>query len=184
MTKTELYRYLKKHGSRLLLNEVDGRMWWSNAYVIAPVDVAMTELLALYNLTPEPMNCDVDSTIVRNDTDPVNMASLLAKFQAKNSKTYATVKPLQVGETTLLTSTATTAGTGLCELWSTDGATVTHRFLADHLKVVLSAGGDHMVSIADKPKGPTARFGEDGLAGLLMPVYGEAQVLPWAKAAA
>jgi len=168
-----LFTYLKPKSAswpkRLHLAEVDGKMWWTDSYLLLPAGDAMTDLLARYNLTPEPMLCEVGRTIVRVDTNhPVNLAGLVVKYAPKRG--MVDVAPLEFGGRPLVQIEATTGTQQV--LWSTDGVKVTHRVDAKKVAVVEAAGGDRWRVAAKVPNAAMVRFDGKAPVGFLMPMRG------------
>lgn len=109
-----LWRQMR--GGRFILAEHDGDLWWSNAYQACrltndPLD-AVADLLALYNLKPEPMVCDAGQTLVRNARDTPDVGVLVEKM-TKEKLRLATRH--RIGSSPVLVQT--TKGEGL-EVWS------------------------------------------------------------------
>lgn len=166
-----LFTFLKPNTSRgrLLLAEIDGEMWWSDAHLLLRVDDAMAALLARYNLAPEPMVCEVRKTIVRTDAPPIKQfPEMLAKYAPKRG--MVDVAPLEFGGLPLM-QIARQSGTQQV-LWSTDGVKVTHRLDASMVAVVEAAGGDRWRVAVKVPNAALVRFDGKVPVGLLMPMRG------------
>ena len=164
-----LFTFLKPNTSRgrLLLAEIDGEMWWSDAHLLLRVDDAMAALLARYNLAPEPMVCEVRKTIVRTDAPPIKQfPEMLAKYAPKRG--MVDVAPLEFGGLPLM-QIEPMSGT-LQVLWSTDGVKVTHRLDASMVAVVEAAGGDRWRVAVKVPNAALVRFDGEVPVGLLMPM--------------
>lgn len=169
-----LFTYLKPKPvswpRRLHLAEVDGKMWWTDSYLLLPVGDAMTYLLARYNLAPEPMLCEVGRTIVRVDTNrPVDLAALVVKYAPKRG--MVDVAPLELGGRPLVQIEPLTGTQQV--LWSTDGVKVTHRVDAKKVAVVEAAGGDRWRVAAKVPNAAMVRFDGKAPVGFLAPMRPE-----------
>ena len=168
-----LWRYLKTGpgwGRRLIVSKHEGRLWWSDGYLMLPVGPAMELLMADYNLPPEPMVCSVGRTLVRNDGKPSDFTALINKATPK--KGMATLRPVEFDGSPLTIADNLTGST--LELWSADGGkTVTHKFNRQLLETVYAGGGTEFRAAKTSGgswDGPVVRFDASGvLTGLLMP---------------
>lgn len=178
-----LHAYLKRNGfgSRLVLAHLDGQLWWSDAYLMLPVDVGVVALLDDYNLKAEPMVCEVGRTIKKVGSDPADFQRLVATSTVA-LKNMVEITPVMLGGHTLLVDN----GQLVSELWSADGGrTVTHRFVRSKLDVV-GRDGDWRCVPDELGQRPAVRYEEGKLTGLLMPLHGGLTadvVLPEAVAA-
>lgn len=161
-----LMRHLRSHPyGRLMICKVKGGLWWTDGYVAARVDQAVERLLADYNLKPEPMVCAVGRTIVRNDNTAPDIAKLLEKYTPKRG--MVEVRPLEFGGHTL--TIKADRGDAVVELWSTDGATVTHRLNSAYVARVMAAGGDRF-KVLPGTSNAVVRFDGAEPVGMVMPV--------------
>ena len=163
-----LYAYLKRNGrsSRLLLNHVDGELWWSDGFLLLPADVAMVELLDDFNLTAEPMVCEIGRTVKKVGGEAPDFQGLVALATVTLKKMVA-IAPVMLNGSTLLIDD----GTYTKELWSADGGrTVTHQFDRSRLDVV-GRDGEWRCSPEKIGQQAAARYDEYRLTGLLMPFY-------------
>ena len=183
MRARTLHAHLKRNGrrARLLLNYIDSELWWSDGYLMLPVDVGMTALLRDYNLEAEPMACEVDRTIKKVGDQAADFQRLVATSTVA-IKEMVEILPVTMGGHTLLLD----SGNGASELWSADqGRTVTHRFDRSKLDLI---GRDGEWRCAPEEIGgkPAVRYAEGKVTGLLMPMdvgLGGAVDLPEAVAA-
>ena len=165
----KLHAYLKRNGpgSRLILSRVDGELWWSDAYVMLPVDTGMAVLLDDYNLTAEPMVCHVAHTIKRAGDATTDFQKLIASSTVSLKKMLA-VEPVMLNGHTLLADDGRT----IQELWSADqGRSVTHRFDRNRLDLA-GRDGEWRCSPDNIGRAPAVRYVDGKVTGLLMPLVG------------
>lgn len=166
MNNRKLFQALKRTAGRLMLAENDGHLWATNSYWLVRVDSdsPVRSLLADYNLPVEPMVCDVDHTIRRNDADPPTLAHLIPK------KRPTTVIERHTHESMpLYVDGIAGTKTGLWAIGETStiiGINEAHKELAESLVKVV-----HWLGDPARPHAPLVGInGDDEFAGLLMPV--------------
>ena len=163
-----LWRHLKTR-DRLYVGPADGGLWWTEGFVMAPVDDVVTELLARYNLTPEPMKCTAGATLRHTDLPPPpNMAKVVADATAK-PRGMVEVRPLLLGGAEV----QTLAGDHAAQLWTADGKTVACA-VNPKLLALVSRPGHTLWMRRGAPMSPLVVRRDGALAGLVMGVRSDA----------
>jgi hypothetical protein len=113
ITKTKLLSYFRP--GRLIVGEHEGKLYVSDSYLMFGFDAKkslLADLLADYNLKPEPMVCEVGSTIRLCEGQP---PPNLGMYLVPPDKTYQLATSQTIGGfPVLLQHTA-----GLSEVWET-----------------------------------------------------------------
>lgn len=149
LKKPELLRALK--GPRLMLNTVeDGRLWASNSYwAVDTTDKGVfTDLFGDYNLTPEPMVCDVGPTIRRTVTPPPDIQKLIP------SEPGTLIAPWAVDGCRMFSAADSTTEKSPSQLWR-------------HADGRLLSVSDSYVTFVERFTGPDEFTSADGKEGIL-----------------
>jgi hypothetical protein len=79
ITAKALQSHIKKSSGKLFINDVDGKQYWSDSYILAPVTEPVTSMLSEFNLDAKNGNYYVTTTITTSDAQPPQFHSLLAE---------------------------------------------------------------------------------------------------------
>lgn len=157
-----LLRYFRGKG-HLMLAEHDGSLWVTEKYMAARLEGSaldrMADLLALYNLTVEPMVCEVGSTIIRNDATPPDVGKVIPA-PAHQAKRFL------IGTSPVLVDSPMDGG-GL-QLWEANGRRVCLQPSIMSMVDRLAIEGEWFVSA--KEHAPLVKIHNDRPVAAVMPV--------------
>lgn len=177
LSSSALLRYFRKSG-RLIIGEVAGDLWVSDAYMAARLvgeKNPIANLLALYNLPCEPMSCRVDGTVVKEGDKGVEMEKLLPTV-----KSLVPATRFCIGSAPVLVEGS--LGGEWLELWQAGDQRLCMNPRIRQM-VDLFAPGDWQASPTNTATRPLAKVIDRKVAAIAMPVRNLATMTDEGKAA-